>query len=337
MFDLRKAFTKFTNKKQSVARYGELWVDRTEKVAARLKRVPDPLRPYVRDFIERGYVVFPGAVPEEIVDRIIADKNRVFAEPEKFVLKHKGQYTDPCTLEALDRGDRIVDLFAISPAARDAIAAPIITQFLQTVFDDYPVAMQSIYFQYGSQQALHQDTAYVISEKPLSLAACWIALEDVVPGSGELIYYPKSHRFEHFLFSGEHKNWMPARDGQEQHQQFLQSLHDQASAKEIEQEAFLARKGDVLIWHADLAHGGNPIDQPDQTRMSLVAHFCPRAVKATYRKHIPQTYCEVKHASGMYFTCRHYDLAPLDRGHDEADLIYDGGVTKRRTEATAAQ
>lgn len=53
MFDLRKAFTKFTNKKQSVARYGELWVDRTEKVAARLKRVPDPLRPYVRDFIER--------------------------------------------------------------------------------------------------------------------------------------------------------------------------------------------------------------------------------------------------------------------------------------------
>lgn len=33
------------------------------------------------------------------------------------------------------------------------------------------------------------------------------------------------------------------------------------------------RKGDVLLWHAGLAHGGSPIIDHDRTRMSLVAHF----------------------------------------------------------------
>ena len=317
--------------------FGELWIDREADVAARMAQVPDDIRPYLQDFIETGYVIFSGAVPVETVDEIIADKNRIYAEPEKFVLKKTGSYIDPVTLEKLDRAHRVVDLFAISRAARDAISAPQVSQFLQVIFEDDPIAMQSIYFEYGSQQALHQDTAYVISEKPLSLAACWIALEDIKAGSGELVYYPRSHRFEPYLFSGEFKNWTPKRDGQEQHQAFLQGLHTQAKERGIERESFLARKGDILIWHADLAHGGAPIDLPDQTRMSLVAHFCPRSVKATYRQHIPDTYREVEHANGMYFTCRHYDLAPLEQGRDEATLIYDGGISKRRNDTDEAK
>ena len=31
------------------------------------------------------------------------------------------------------------------------------------------------------------------------LAAAWIAMEDIDPNSGPLVYYPKSHRLPHFL------------------------------------------------------------------------------------------------------------------------------------------
>ena len=34
----------------------------------------------------------------------------------------------------------------------------------------------------------------------MELIASWIALEDVQPGSGELMYVPGSHRFEVFIF-----------------------------------------------------------------------------------------------------------------------------------------
>jgi hypothetical protein len=44
----------------------------------------------------------------------------------------------------------------------------------------------------------------------------------------------------------------------------------------------VAKKGDVLIWHADLMHGGAPIEDPKRTRKSLVAHFMPLGVMPTF-------------------------------------------------------
>jgi hypothetical protein len=36
---------------------------------------------------------------------------------------------------------------------------------------------------------------------------------------------------------------------------------------------FPARKGDVFIWHAQLYHGGAPIEDMSLTRKSLVTHY----------------------------------------------------------------
>jgi hypothetical protein len=38
---------------------------------------------------------------------------------------------------------------------------------------------------------------------------------------------------------------------------------------------FAPRRGDVLIWSADLVHGGSSEMDPDSTRRSLVTHYCP--------------------------------------------------------------
>lgn len=314
------------------SKFGNLWIDEDAVFQKNLDKLPADIAPHISEMHDKGYTILKGAVAHDIVDQIVADKERIYSEPERFVLKNKGNYMDPIELTKLDRADRIVDLYAVSEAAREAIGAPMVTRILKMIFQDDPIAMQSIFFEYGSQQSIHQDTAYVISSKPLKLAAAWIALEDIAPGSGELIYYPGSHRFKHYLFSGEHKNWTPARDGKEQHQEFLLGLHEQARAAGVEAESFLAKKGDILIWHADLAHGGSQITVPDRTRLSLVAHYCPRQVKPTYKKHIEKQYVEHESPTGMFFTFRHYDLRPMENGGDPT-LLYDGGVTKRRHKA----
>jgi len=38
-------------------------------------------------------------------------------------------------------------------------------------------------------------------------------------------------------------------------------------------KTFLAKKGDILIWHANLLHGGSPITNVALTRKSMVAHY----------------------------------------------------------------
>lgn len=313
----------------SFGSFGELWIDdENYKCLKPYQDADEKLKKELDEFVRKGYLVFEGVVPDATINSILADIKGIYSHPKDYILKNKGKYIDPEDLNKLGRADRIVDLYAVSRAAREAIMEPRIVSFLEYIFSEKPIATQSIYFEYGSQQAIHQDTAYVISEKPLSLAACWIALEDIHAGSGELIYYPGSNHFEHFMFSGKYKNYMPERDGQEQHQRFLKSLHEKAKARGITTERLLAKKGDVLMWHAELAHGGSRISN-EHTRRSLVAHYVPRSVKATYRKHIENTYFELEHEGRGYFTSRHYDIAPLAEG-DAARLIYDGGVTKRR-------
>jgi len=58
----------------------------------------------------------------------------------------------------------------------DLIFAPAILDFLTDIFQDDAVTFQSLYFENGSQQGCHQDTAFVYVEPPYQFAACWIAL-----------------------------------------------------------------------------------------------------------------------------------------------------------------
>ena len=59
---------------------------------------------------------------------------------------------------------------------------------------------------------------------------------------------------------------------------FVNALYEDHIAKEIEQhhlkkEYFLAKKGDLFIWHANLLHGGEPILKKGATRKSMVVHY----------------------------------------------------------------
>jgi phytanoyl-CoA hydroxylase len=50
----------------------------------------------------------------------------------------------------------------------------------------------------------------------------------------------------------------------------------------LEQRTFLPKQGDVVIWSADLAHGGSPVTDPLLTRRSIVGHYCPNRVEPFY-------------------------------------------------------
>jgi hypothetical protein len=45
------------------------------------------------------------------------------------------------------------------------------------------------------------------------------------------------------------------------------------AASGVTQEVFLARKGQALIWAANLLHGGSPQADPTKTRWSQVSHY----------------------------------------------------------------
>ncbi|MFK7883712.1 MAG: hypothetical protein AB8F26_05965 [Phycisphaerales bacterium] len=64
-------------------------------------------------------------------------------------------------------------------------------------------------------------------------------------------------------------------DAKQSPMDFAHHLTAEMERLEIEPNVFLPKRGDVLIWHAYLAHGGTPIKNPELTRRSYVTHHAP--------------------------------------------------------------
>lgn len=121
------------------------------------------------------------------------------------------------------------------------------------------------------------------------------------------MYIPGSHRLPEYHFSGKYKHWSPARDGNDQHNEWAGLLYQNAEVMGLNVELFRPRKGDVLIWAADLAHGGSPVRDRSLTRKSLVGHYCPNRVDPHYYGYRPDHAVKARHRNGLYSSL-HYGI-----------------------------
>lgn len=296
-------------------RYGGLWTDRLD-AEQRLERklaegAIQPERAELwRAWMRDGYAILPGAVDPVLVDAINADVDAAWRDldPRYRVETGVGGESHPLEPRLRAQGPKLLDMYVHSRAAREAAFAAPIESFLRTLFERDVLLFQGLSFELGSRQALHQDTAYVVLDSPLEFAACWIALEDVRPGSGELSYYRGSHRIEEHYFRGGYRNWSRTRDGERTHEQYLESLHTKSKARGLELERFHPRKGDALIWNADLVHGGGPITDPALTRKSFVCHYCPAGVRPFYFGHRRGRSRTREHRPGCSYASMHHAL-----------------------------
>ena len=206
-------------------------------------------------------------------------------------------HVSPARPELKLQPTKLLDFYVFSEAARQAIFADPIRNFLKLIFERPAMAFQSLYFTTGSHQPMHQDTAYVVVSSALEFAASWIALEDIQPNTGELEYYEGSHKLRDYLFQGQHKN-MPV--GDPDHQKYLDWLHTESAGMGLKRRKFRPRKGDVLLWHADLVHGGSREDDPQLSRKSIATHYCPVELEPEYYTYAAHSQ-KLRYAPGCYY------------------------------------
>ena len=245
------------------SRFGGLWTDRLDATSELERRraaglLSDEEAAVIAEWMANGYAILPGAVPQADCDALGDDIAHAWSDGAPDLLTQPpGEHdTMPPTPGTPPDRMRIVDVYAARPLALKVLLAPRIVRFLTLIFDAEPLLFQSLTFECGSEQGIHQDSAYVVVSSPMELVASWTALEDVQPDSGELQYYEGSHRLPEYLFSGAHKSWDPTRDGIEQHDEWARLLHENSQRLEFPLRTFRPKKGDTLIWSADLAHGG---------------------------------------------------------------------------------
>ncbi|THD63497.1 phytanoyl-CoA dioxygenase family protein [Phenylobacterium sp.] len=205
---------------------------------------------FVRDLARDGYAVVDlGEAARALCDQAVAETEAYF-----------------------DAGAvRVQDAWRRSPAVRRLAVWPAMRERLRAAYGRDPFPFQTLNFRRGSTQALHADTVHFHSVPARFMCGVWIALEDVRPDAGPLVYYPGSHRLPVMTMRDAGVN-----AGRAQPDDY--ALHFEPRFAERIDGAGLPRrqaelkKGQALVWAANLAHGGAPILDPDSTRRSLVVH-----------------------------------------------------------------
>jgi phytanoyl-CoA hydroxylase len=213
-------------------------------------------------------------------------------------------------LEAGDapRLTRAVDTHVHYPEARALLAAPVIVNRLTEVLGAPPLFFQTLVFEMGSEQGLHQDTSFVVVDDPMAMVGVWIALEDVRPGSGELRYVPKSHTLAPYEFAPGRRHYDSSIDPPAKHHEYYPLIERRCADAGLIEERFFPKMGDVLIWSADLVHGGAPILDPRLTRRSLVAHACPVIANPHFFSYLPGNRTIVGLNGGSAFYASQYHV-----------------------------
>jgi ectoine hydroxylase-related dioxygenase (phytanoyl-CoA dioxygenase family) len=139
---------------------------------------------------------------------------------------------------------------------------------LEEMLGEPAVLSRSTYFPRGLARTIHIDSQYIAPRTPQSLIAAWIAFEDVHPDAGPIAYYPGSHRIPLYCFNDGTHNAAPDEEAD-----WFDYVDVQIRLRRLKERRFIARKGDVLVWHANLVHGGTPIKDPSRTRSSILFHF----------------------------------------------------------------
>lgn len=206
-----------------------------------------------QEFRDRGFLVVNFDLDADLLERI---KTRVYPYyPEEF-------RQNPAL------STRLQDIWLTVDEVRQLAVNPQILGALQQLFGRTPLPFQTLNFPVGTAQLAHSDTIHFNSIPSGYMAGVWVALEDMDETNGPLIYYPGSHRLPEYSMQD-----FGLGNGYEYYKDYERCVQNLIREQGLEPHYGLLRKGEALIWHANLLHGGAPRRDPARTRHSQVTHY----------------------------------------------------------------
>ena len=228
------------------------WLDRPW-----LDRAPDALGKIEADWWHNGYVILPRFVPNDLIDNYVERYQQVFPP-----LSGGWDYATPYREE---------------PILRDLVCYEPLQNVMGHLIGEPMGVHLNLTGWVSTKRDWHQD-GYL---NPDSVAdwycATWVALDDIDPDSGPFEFVPGSHRWPTIRNEKMVAALRPEERGPDWPTYSERILTPFFTCK-IEEEAlpverFLARKGDVLIWHARLLHRGSIPINPGIERRSCISHY----------------------------------------------------------------
>ena len=198
-------------------------------------------------------------------------------------------------------GHRVFEGWKTSKAVRDLAYHPDILDGIEALTGSSARPFQTIGFDRGSNQPLHQDAIHFQTFPREQIIGAWIALEDIHPDSGPLLYVPESAGMPFIDFG---TLGLPVAGVGEQYADYARYedfMRNLVAVNRWEPVPFLAKAGDAFLWGVEMLHGGAPILDPSLTRRSLVVHYYLDDVEYAYAPMFGIEECPYR-KSGRWFS-----------------------------------
>ncbi len=222
---------------------------------------------YARRWVRDGFVVLESFFDERRLDAAWAAYERAVADGA-VVPDAAPSADEPYPGRTLNPHFVVAEIDAL---LRD----PAVVEVVSMLLDAQAIPFQTIMGHKASEQKAHSDAVHMTTYPLGYLAASWLAFEDIVADSGPLVYYPGSHRLP-YLFAedvGISPQEFVERGYQPYHERYEPRIDALIEEAGLQAHYFTPRKGDVLLWHGNLIHGGSPRVRAGTSRRALVCHY----------------------------------------------------------------
>jgi hypothetical protein len=170
-------------------------------------------------------------------------------------------------------GMRIGDAWRFDVDVRAIAANTQVIELLSAIYGRKAWPFQTLNFPVGTQQHYHSDSIHFSSIPERFMCGVWVALEDISPDAGPLEYYPGSHAWP-IIYNDKIGVRATGLARSKQTQDLYHDVWAALVAKHgVKPRHFSPKKGEAVIWAANLLHGGSRQRDPNVTRWSQVTHY----------------------------------------------------------------
>jgi hypothetical protein len=245
------------------------------------------LSPEERQRFDRDGYLLIDLCPASRLDQALAELDPVYHDDS-----HPGvdEWTEENVVYTRYRGrldayrwHRVNNAWKLCAGVRAIALAPAAVAVTEELFGRRVLPFQTTNFAIGSELLPHFDSMAFQSDPPGYMCAIWVAMEDMDSDNGPLVYYPGSHklptpswkeianetgrRIDEGDFASEDEL---KRARAKQYRDYRKLLIDRHG---LEAEYATVRKGQAVLWAANLLHGGARHRDETRTRHSQVTHY----------------------------------------------------------------
>lgn len=222
-------------------------------------------------FNDNGYIVIKSSLELSIVDRALE-------AIKQFKNEHKDIWDRNCDKNGMIR--RITNLHRWSHDIQSLFTKNSAARFCDYAFEDPTSVYTSLFFEAGSEQPIHRDTPYFHTRPINKFFGFWVALENVTLRNGPLQLIPKGHKSSELDLEIIGREVYPDLNQINPNCDKIWNIYQDKMHKQCIEEGLVTvqiemDKGDTLVWHPMLPHGGSPMLDPYSSRNSIVFHVTP--------------------------------------------------------------